>query len=32
MEILKEEGHTGSRISSIVRMSVLQLEYLKTLF
>jgi dipeptidyl aminopeptidase/acylaminoacyl peptidase len=32
MEIRKEEGHTGSRISSLVRMSVLQLEYLRTCF
>ncbi|MBU7022720.1 MAG: S9 family peptidase [Theionarchaea archaeon] len=32
LDVLKEEGHTGSHISSLVRMSVLQLEYLKPLF
>ncbi|MGC1120691.1 MAG: alpha/beta fold hydrolase [Candidatus Methanofastidiosia archaeon] len=32
LEVLKEEGHTGSRISSLVRMSVIQLEYLRTCF
>lgn len=32
LEIIKEEGHGASRIINFIKMSVLQLEYLKKLF
>jgi dipeptidyl aminopeptidase/acylaminoacyl peptidase len=32
LEVIKEEGHGIVRISNAVRMFVLQLEYLKSLF
>ncbi|MBU7038367.1 MAG: S9 family peptidase [Theionarchaea archaeon] len=32
LEIMKEEGHVGFHLSSLIRTSVFQLEFLKTLF
>lgn len=32
LDIMKEEGHTGGKIAEMIRMYVLQLEFLKTLF
>jgi pimeloyl-ACP methyl ester carboxylesterase len=32
LEIIREEGHAGGRIADMIRMFVLQLDFLKTLF
>ncbi|MBU6999559.1 MAG: S9 family peptidase [Theionarchaea archaeon] len=32
LKVLEEEGHIGSHLSSLVRISVFELEFLKTLF